>query len=140
MTKKKLLQISLVVLFCILVACSSVEESKLRQIDFEYLETLMNGENDGFVLIIKDLDEDFIPYVEQVANDKGVRISLYHTHQPDGEGTEEINRPDFEYSSKLKGSRLYYIEDGEITNELQVRNYEDTQLIAEVQNFIEVHQ
>ncbi|MGM9988807.1 MAG: hypothetical protein ACI35O_16495 [Bacillaceae bacterium] len=142
---KKLYISLMLVSFLLLAACSSdtgtkVKSEGLNQVNLEKVQALMNGDDEGFLLVIKDPDEYYLSSVKKVAIDKGVNVSLYHTHQPEGANTKEIDNPNFEYANKLKGSRLYYIEDGEITSQLRVNSYTDSKLVAEIQNFIEVNQ
>lgn len=134
----------LMTMLVLVAACSNdsgtTSKDGLIQVDLEKVTSLMEGEENGFLLIVNDADEYYVPAVEKVADDKKVLVHYYYTYQPDGEGTEEVNRPDFDYANKLKGSTLYYIQDGKVQNKLKVNSYADTQLLIEVQNFIELYQ
>lgn len=60
---------------------------------------------------------------------------MYNTFQPDGK--ELVNRDTFEYTSELKGERLYLIKDGKVQDELNINVLTGTQLNDEVEKFID---
>lgn len=108
----------------------------LSQVDISEVEKIMDGKKDGFLLVVKDNEEYYIPTIKQIADDEEVVIDMYNTYQPDGK--KDINKkPNFKYASDLKGSRLYYIKGGEIQDKLKVSSYADMQLSEEVIHFVQ---
>ncbi|WP_313352399.1 hypothetical protein, partial [Exiguobacterium sp.] len=71
---------------------------------------MMNGKKDGILLVVKETDGEFESYVNKIKNiseEKNTSVKMYNTFQPDGK--ELVNRDTFEYTSELKGERLYLI-------------------------------
>lgn len=101
-------------------ACSNSSES-LVQRDIEHVERVMAAEEDDYLLVVKEEDgefEDFVEYVEEVASEENQQVTLYNTFQPDGDAL--VDRGNFEYTDELKGSVLYFIQDGNVVDEIKV--------------------
>ncbi len=134
MKKNKLFCITAILLFTLfLTACG--KDFGMSQVDIKEVEKLMDGKKDGFLLVVTSNEEEYIPTVKKVAEDEEVIIDLYNTYQPDGK--KDVNKPNFKYASDLKGSRLYYIKNGEVQEKLKVGSYTGLQLSAEVTNFVQ---
>lgn len=123
-----------------ITACnsSSAEStSYFYQTDIEETNTYFNGKEKGFVLLVTDNDEYFVPAVEKIATDKKVKVIMYNPYQSDGEKANE--RPVYPDSKDIRGNSLYYLENNEIKGDLRVSSYTDLQLTQEVLNFIETY-
>ena len=117
---RKLLAGTLGISLFLLGACSNSNES-LVQRDIEHVEKVMTAEEDDYLLIVKEEDgefEEFVEFVKEVANEESQQVTLYNTFQPDGE--ELVDRGNFEYTDELKGAVLYSIQDGNVTDEINV--------------------
>ena len=121
----------------ILSACGS-NETGLKQVDLDTVEKLLAGEENGFFLSVSNKEEDFLPYLEDVLEEKKVKVNYYVTFQPDGEGGKMADRQVADFDEK--NNHLYYIEDGKVSEPLRLTSYEGTELSSQIENFIEVHQ
>lgn len=117
---------------------SAESTSYFYQTDIEETNTYFNGKEKGFVLLVTDNDEYFVPTVEQIANDKKVKIIMYNPYQSDGEKDNEGSSI-FPDSKDTSGDSLYYLENNEIKGELRINRYTDSQLTKEVLNFIDTY-
>ena len=132
--------LSVLFLLMVLSACSNNKEIGLVQVDSDTVKSLMNGEENGFFLAVSDKNEGFEPYVEDVLDEKGVKINYYYTYQPEGAECETVEDQVFDFDNNIDKNRLYYFEDGEVSDPLRLTSYEGTELSAQIENFIKVHQ
>lgn len=110
--------------------------SYFYQTDIEETNTYFNGNEKGFVLLVTDNDEYFVPTVERIANDKKVKVIMYCPYQSDGK--KDNNDPIWpEPKDDIRGDAMYYFENNEIKGELLINRYTDSQLTIEVTNFID---
>ncbi|WNS78834.1 hypothetical protein RRU94_02495 [Domibacillus sp. DTU_2020_1001157_1_SI_ALB_TIR_016] len=123
----------------ILSACGS-SEAGLKQVDLDTVENLLAGEENGFVLAVDEKDQGFEPYLEDVLEDKGVKVNYYYAYQPDGEEGKTSDKQVFDFDGLEKKNHLYYIEDGKVSDPLRLTSYEGTELTSQIENFIDVHQ
>lgn len=137
---KKKLCAAFVLLIIMLVGCTSEESSSgLVQVSSETVDKLVNGEENGFFLAVSSLEENFVPYLEDVLAEKKVKVNYYHTYQPEGKDGETAERQVFDVSNKMDKNRLYYIENGKISEPLRLTSFAGLELTSQIQNFIEVH-
>lgn len=142
MKKFFILTLSLLVSSIFITACNSKDskdpKSYFYQTDIEETNTYFNDKEKGFVLLVTDNDEYFVPTVEKVAIDEDVKIIMYNPYQSDGKKNNE-GASIFPNSTDTRGNALYYLENNEIKGELLIDRYTDSQLFKEVLNFIEIH-
>lgn len=131
---KKLFVIVAISVF--LIGCNKNKEM-FHQTDLEGITDFMENNAEGFILVVTDNEEYFIEDIRMAASKEKVKIAVYNVYEPTI-GKEE-NRPNFPYSSDLKGSTLYYIADNSVKGELVVNKYADLQLTQEISNFIKNH-
>lgn len=126
----------------LITGCSDTKSSDTKpyfyQTDIEETNTYFNGNEKGFVLLVTDNDEYFVPTVEQIANDKKVKVIMYNPYQSDGKKNNE-GPSIFPDSEDTKGDAMYYLENNEIKGELLINRYTDSQLTKEVTNFINTY-
>lgn len=130
---KKLLVI--VAISVLLIGCKGKE--MFYQTDLEGITDFMENNAEGFILVVTDNDEYFIEDIRMAAGKEKVKIAMYNVYEPTI--GEKENRPNFPYSSDLKGSTLYYVADNTVQGELVVNKYADLQLTQEISNFIKNH-
>ncbi|MCZ2260787.1 hypothetical protein [Sporosarcina sp. G11-34] len=130
---KKLLVI--VAISVLLIGCKGKE--MFYQTDLEGITDFMENNAAGFILVVTDNDEYFIEDIRMAASKEKVKIAMYNVYEPTI--GEKENRPNFPYSSDLKGSTLYYVADNTVQGELVVNKYADLQLTQEISNFIKNH-
>lgn len=130
---KKLLVI--VAISVLLIGCKGKE--MFYQTDLEGITDFMENNAEGFILVVTDNDEYFIEDIRMAASKEKVKIAMYNVYEPTI--GEKENRPNFPYSSDLKGSTLYYVADNTVQGELVVNKYADLQLTQEISNFIKNH-
>lgn len=139
MQAKRVLSGLLISSALLLVGCSEeTSKNTLTQIKDSEVDKMMNGKKDGILLVVKETDGEFESYVNKIKNiseEKNKSVKMYNTFQPDGK--ELVDRDTFEYTSELKGERLYFIKDGEVQDELNINVLTGTQLNDEVENFID---
>lgn len=124
----------------ILSACGS-NEAGLKQVDLDTVKNLLAGKENGFFLAVDEKDQDFEPYLEDALEEEGVEVNYYYAYQPDGEEGETVDRPLFNtVINGLSKTTLYYIEDGEVSEPLDLEAYTGTDLTEQIKNFIGVHQ
>lgn len=131
----------LAVISVLLVACSSEakESEHLKQIDVDEVNKYFEGNKKGFLLIVTDNDEYFIPTVKRLAEEKNIKVAMYNPYQSDGKNDNE-GASIFPNSKDVKGDALYYMENNEVQGELTVNRYADSQLNKEVLNFFDLHE
>lgn len=139
MQAKRVLSGLLISSALLLVGCSEeTSKNTLSQIKNSDVNQMMDGKKDGILLVVKETDGEFESYVNKIKNiseEKNKSIMMYNTFQPDGK--ELVSRDAFEYTSELKGERLYFIKDGEVQDELNINILTGTQLNDEVEKFID---
>lgn len=139
MQAKRVLSGLLISSALLLVGCSEeTSKNTLTQIKDSEVDKMMNGKEDGILLVVKETDGEFESYVNKIKNiseEKNTSVKMYNTFQPDGK--ELVHRDTFEYTSELKGERLYFIKDGKVQDELNINVLTGTQLNDEVDKFID---
>ncbi|WP_050182275.1 membrane lipoprotein lipid attachment site-containing protein [Domibacillus robiginosus] len=123
----------------ILSACGN---AGVHQVDLDTVDSLVGGKEDGFLFMVYENDEGFMPYVEDAAEKTKAEINFYNVSQPDGEGGA-VGENVFEgkVENDLKRGHLYYLENGEPSESVDLSRYGDgLDLSSEIQNFIEIHQ
>lgn len=136
MMKRNLLILLLLTISFSLVACSS--KPYFQQVNIEETNKYFNDNQTGFVLLVTDNDEYFVPTVERLAEEKKVKVVMYNPYQSDGEKDNE-GASIFPDSSDVKGDAMYYLENNEIKGELLINRYTDSQLTKEVLNFLDIY-
>lgn len=139
--KKIFILMLLLLVGSVITACTgNSDDSKpyFYQTDIEETNTYFNGNEKGFVLLVTDNDEYFVPTVEKIANDKKVKVIMYNPYQSDGKKNNE-GPSIFPDSKDTKGDAMYYLENNEIKGELLINRYTDSQLTKEVTNFIDTY-
>lgn len=139
MQAKRVLSGLLISSALLLVGCSENEaENTLTQVKNSDVDRMMTGKEDGILLVVKETDGEFESYVNKIrkiSEEKKASVKIYNTFQPDGE--KLVNRDNFNYTSELKGERLYSIKNGKVQDELNINVLTGTQLNDEVENFID---
>lgn len=121
-----------------LVGCSSNNDAYFKQINIDEANKYFEGNQTGFILLVTDNDEYFVPTVERLAKEKKVEVVMYNPYQSDGENDNK-GTSIFPNSSEIKGDAMYYLEKNEVTGELSINSYTDSQLAKEVMNFMDLH-
>lgn len=122
----------------LLVACSSESNKNgLLQIDIDEANKYFEDNKSGFVLLVTDNDEYFIPTVKRLAEDEEVNVAMYNPYQSDGTNDNEDSI--WPNSKDIGGNTLYYMENNEVKGELKVNRYTDSQLTKEILNFFDLH-
>lgn len=134
--KQKMFFLLLLVVSISLVACSS--KPYFHQVDIDEANKYFDGNQTGFVLLVTDNDEYFIPTVERLAEENKVKVIMYNPYQSDGENDNE-GASIFPKSKEVKGDAMYFLENNEVKGELQINRYTDSQLTKEVLNFMDIH-
>lgn len=119
-----------------LIACSS--KPYFQQVDIDEANKYFEGNKTGFVLLVTDNDEYFIPTVKRLAEENKVNVIMYNPYQSDGENDNEGSSI-FPNSKEVKGDAMYYLENNEVIGELLINRYTDHQLTKEVLNFMDIH-
>lgn len=119
----------------VLAGCS--EKEYFQQIYIEDVKEYMEGNTDGFVLLVTENDEPFQEYVKEVAESEEVEIAVYNVYESE-EGTEN-NRPVLPYDEFNRFSELYYVADNKVKDALPVTEFEDMRLTEEIKHFVELH-
>lgn len=125
----------LLLLSLVLAGCS--EKEYFQQIYIEDVKEYMEGNTDGFVLLVTENDEPFQEYVKEVAESEEVEIAVYNVYESE-EGTEN-NRPVLPYDEFDRFSELYYVADNKVKDALPVTEFEDMKLTEEIKHFVELH-
>lgn len=134
--KRNLLFLLLLVVSISLVACSS--KSYFQQVDIKETNKYFEDNQTGFVLVVTDNDEYFVPTVERLAKEKKVKVIMYNPYQSDGEKDNE-GASIFPNSKEVKGDTMYYLENNEVKGELLINRFTDSQLSKEILNFMDIH-
>lgn len=122
----------LLLLCLVLAGCTQKEY--FNQIYVEDMKTYMEGNTDGFILLVKENDEPFQDYVKEVAESEKVEIVMYNAYQSE-EGAED-NRPVLPFDGFDRFNELYYIEDNVVKGSLDMGSYEDVKLTEEINHFV----
>lgn len=125
----------LLLLSLVLAGCR--EKEYFQQIYIEDVKEYMEGNTDGFVLLVTENDEPFQEYVKEVAESEEVEIAVYNVYESE-EGTEN-NRPVLPYDEFDRFSELYYVADNKVKDALPVTEFEDMKLTEEIKHFVELH-
>lgn len=125
----------------ILSACGS-NETGLHQVGLEMVDSILGGSEDGFLFVVYENDEEFMPYVEDAAEKTKATINYYNVSQPDGkDGAIGENVFEGEVENDLKNNHLYYLENGKVSDPVDLTAYDDgMELSLRIQDFIKVHQ
>ncbi len=137
---KSLTFLFLIMVSVSLVACSAEGsgDENFKQVDIDEVNQYFEDGKSGFVLIVTDNDEYFIPTVERIAEEQNVNVVMYNPYQSDGQNENE-GASIFPKSKDIKGDALYYMENNEVQGELTVNRYTDSQLNSEIINFFDLH-
>lgn len=133
----KKIQIILILVMFILVACNDNNDKGIIQVDFETVQQITDGEKNGFFLAVSDKEENFISNLESVANDKEVSINYYYTYEPEGENGEVSEKQIFNVANKFDKNRLYYVENGEVIEFIRLTSFTGLELSKQIENFID---
>lgn len=138
---KSLTFLFLIMVSVSLVACSAEGsgDENFKQVDIDEVNQYFEDGKSGFVLIVTDNDEYFIPTVKRLAEEKNIKVAMYNPYQSDGKNDNE-GASIFPNSKDIKGGALYYMENNEVQGELTVNRYADSQLNKEVLNFFDLHE
>ncbi|MGN7854807.1 hypothetical protein [Exiguobacterium sp. 22311] len=138
MQAKRVLSGLLISSALLLVGCSETEDpSQANQVKLSKVENLMDGKQEGFLLILKEEDGDIGSYqnkLDSIAKKNEVPINIYNTFQPDAK--KIVDRANFEYTSTLQGERLYYVSKGKIKDKLNINRLTDETFTNTVNEFI----
>ncbi len=138
MQAKRVLSGLLISSALLLVGCSETEDSShAKQIKLSKVENLMDGKQEGFLLILKAEDGDIDSYqsrLDSIAKKNEVPINIYNTFQPDAK--KIVDRANFEYTSTLQGERLYYVSKGKIKDKLNINRLTDETFTDTVNEFV----
>lgn len=138
MQAKRVLSGLLISSALLLVGCSETEDSShAKQIKLSKVENLMDGKQEGFLLILKAEDGDIDSYqsrLDSIAKKNKVPINIYNTFQPDAK--KIVDRANFEYTSTLQGERLYYVSKGKIKDKLNINRLTDETFTDTVNEFV----
>lgn len=138
MQAKRVLSGLLISSALLLVGCSETEDSsQANQVQLSKVENLMDGKQEGFLLILKEEDGDIGSYqnkLDSIAKKNVVSINIYNTFQPDAK--KIVDRANFEYTSTLQGERLYYVSKGKIKDKLNINRLTDETFTNTVNEFV----
>ncbi|HAE0521331.1 MULTISPECIES: hypothetical protein [Exiguobacterium] len=138
MQAKRVLSGLLISSALLLVGCSETEDSsQANQVKLSKVENLMDGKQEGFLLILKEEDGDIGSYqnkLDSIAKKNEVPINIYNTFQPDAK--KIVDRANFEYTSTLQGERLYYVSKGKIKDKLNINRLTDETFTNTVNEFV----
>ncbi|MFX4304570.1 hypothetical protein F8N00_04225 [Exiguobacterium sp. A1_3_1] len=138
MQAKRVLSGLLISAALLLVGCSETEDSShANQVKLSKVENLMDGKQEGFLLILKEEDGDIGSYqnkLDSIAKKNKVPINIYNTFQPDAK--KIVDRANFEYTSTLQGERLYYVSKGKIKDKLNINRLTDETFTNTVNEFV----
>ncbi|MDQ6468787.1 hypothetical protein RCC94_14915 [Exiguobacterium acetylicum] len=138
MQAKRVLSGLLISSALLLVGCSETEDSsQANQVQLSKVENLMDGKQEGFLLILKEEDGDIGSYqnkLDSIAKKNEVPINIYNTFQPDAK--KIVDRANFEYTSTLQGERLYYVSKGKIKDKLNINRLTDETFTNTVNEFV----
>lgn len=138
MQAKRVLSGLLISFALLLVGCSETENSShANQVKLSKVENLMDGKQEGFLLILKEEDGDIGSYqnkLDSIAKKNKVPINIYNTFQPDAK--KIVDRANFEYTSTLQGERLYYVSKGKIKDKLNINRLTDETFTNTVNEFV----
>lgn len=137
MKSRPILLALLILSIGLLVACTS-KNNQLKQVNIDEVNQYFEENKTGFVLLVTDNDEYFIPTVERLAKERNIEVAMYNPYQSDGKNDNE-GASIFPNSTDVKGDAMYYVENNEIKGELAVNKYADSQLSKEVLNFMDIH-
>jgi len=127
----------LFLLILLLAACGK-EKSGLVQINYDTASQFIEGEKNGFFLVVYDKNESYLYTLDDVAKEKEIPINYYYLYQPDGSEGEIKDEPVY-MDGKYKKETLIYMEDGEAVDTLRLRAYEGVQLKSEIENFLDIY-
>lgn len=130
-----ILVFSIVVIFVSSCSNSNKDKEYFYQTDIDGIAEYMEGDKDGFVLVVTENNDYFVDDVKKAANEKKVEVAMYNWYQPGGVDTKAVKNPTLEYDL-TRASTLYYIVDNEVVDDIKLNNYADSQLTQEVFNFI----
>jgi len=125
----------LLVMAILLAGCG--EKEYFKQIHLSDVKGYMEQDEDGFLLVVNENDQDFQQYVKDVAESEEVAIGMYNVYESE-EGAAD-KRPALPYDDFSRFNVLYYIEDNEVKGNLDVGGYEDMKLTEEIKHFIDLH-
>lgn len=124
----------------VFAACSSKEGKYFYQTNIEETNQYFEGNKNGFVLIVTDNDEHFINPVKRFAEENKVKVVMYNPYQSSGENKNNVDgSPIYPDSSDIRGNSMFYLENNKVVAELNVNNYEDSQLTNEISNFFKLY-
>ena len=126
-----------VLLVVVLMLAGCGEKEYFKQIYLEDVKEYMEEDKDGFVLIVNENDQDFQEYVKNVAESEEVEIGMYNVYES-VEGAED-NRPVVPFDGFDTFNELYYVENNETKESLEVAGYEDMRLTEEIKHFVDLH-
>lgn len=126
-----------------LSACSS--SGGLQQVGKDEVGSLIDGSESGFLFVISDKEEEYMPYVEDAVEKSKAEVNYYYTYQPDGEDGETVEKQVFEddvdVNNDLDKNHLYYLENGKVSDPIRLTSYDEgAELSARIQDFIEIHE
>jgi hypothetical protein len=122
---------------------SACGNAGVQQIDLDTLDSFLGGKEDGFLFVVYENDEEFMPYVEDAAEETKAEVNYYSFHQPDGKDGEKVDDPVFEgkVENDLKKRHLYYLENGQTSDPIDLTAYDEgAELSSRIQDFIKIHQ
>jgi hypothetical protein len=128
----------IILLAIVLLLAGCGEKEYFKQIYLSDVKEYMEQDEDGFLLIVNENDQDFQEYVKGVAESEEVVIDMYNVYESE-EGAED-NRPALPYEDFSRFNELYYVEDNEVKGNLDVGGYEDMKLTEEIKHFVDLHQ
>ena len=126
-----------VLLAVVLMLTGCGEKEYFKQIYLEDVKEYMEEDKDGFVLIVNENNQEFQEYVKNVAESEEVEIGMYNVYESE-EGAED-NRPVVPFDGFDTFNELYYVENNETKESLEVAGYEDMRLTEEIKHFVDLH-
>ena len=130
MKKTFFLVISIAILF--LSACSS---GGITNIDKKEVDEILSSGN-GYLLIDFDNDSKYLHDVKTVSEENSVEVTSYDPHYADGKNKNRDGGRPIRPEENVEVNALYYIEDGEIEQELLLDYYEGTERIREIEKIL----
>ena len=137
---RKVFSLSLLILsISLLSACGNSEGSTLNQISEDEVKEIYDGEKNGYFVAAKSVDESYFETLEEVLEENGEEAYIYNTYQPEGKDTELVDKQKFDLANRFDRNKLYYIEDGEMSEPIRLQSLTGIELAEQIQAYIDTH-
>ena len=137
---RKVFSLSLLILsISLLSACGNSEGSTLNQISEDEVKEIYDGKTNGFFVATQNADESYFETLEEVLQENGEEAYFYNTYQPEGKDTELVDNQKFDLANRFDRNKLYYVEDGEMSDPIRLQSSTGLELAEQIQAYIDTH-